>query len=189
MRLVDWINVSALVAAVATGAFYIGTLDSRVERVERRLGTVENGLDEVENRLNFLGETLGSAASKIDEAVRMLASIAETSERTDQQVFVTRVPVVIHTSGQTSPTWAELPKYLAPRVPDPAQEYSLETRCPPRNRPVAAWHEVTGSYPGGTMYTIDPNTDGENVTLTVRAREGRSGYAYVDVLVLCRSVG
>lgn len=182
MRLVDWINVSALVGVVATGAFYIGTLDSRVVAVESRLG-------EVEDRLNFLGDTLESTASKIDEAVRMLASVAETPERTDQQVLVTRVPVVIHTSGQTSPGWAELPKYLAPRVPDPAQEYSLETRCPPRHRPVAAWHEVTGSYPGGTMYTIDPNTDGENVTLAVRARERRSGYAYVDILVLCRSVG
>ena len=100
---------------------------------------------------------------------------------------VWRGEMVVHTYDQDSPSWDEMLKYRAPQVPVAAQEYSVENRCPATHLPAIAWHEVTGSHPGGTMYTIDVNTDGEEVTLSVRAREGQSGYAYIDVFVLCRS--
>ena len=105
------------------------------------------------------------------------------------QVKIVSVPIVVHTKGQTSPGWANKHKFLVSEVPDPEQHYVLDiVDCPRGYTPAVGWHETTGSYPSrDVMYTIDIDiAAGSTVTLRARAREQKNGYAYVDVIVLCR---
>ena len=105
------------------------------------------------------------------------------------QVEIVRTSIVVHTSGQSSPGWSDMPRFVMSNEPQPEQNYVLDLDCPQGYAPAAGWHETTGSYPSDdVLYTVDIGTTASSVTLRTRARRNRDGYAYVDVLVLCRHV-
>lgn len=102
------------------------------------------------------------------------------------QFHMARTTITAHTRG--TETGGESP-LLAPNVPTAAQVHELNLECEDGYNPIAAWHEVTGSHPAlDVMYSIDASVANDSVMIRLRAREGRRGYAYVDVLVLCSRV-
>ena len=121
-------------------------------------------------------------------AERLRAYVEEIHDA-NPQIEIVKTSIVVHTDDQNTASWTEKPTYVASEVGSPAQQYILDIDCPPGYEPAAAWHETTASHPSiDKMYTVDLNVTGSDaVSLTLRARQGASGYAYVDVLVLCRS--
>ena len=123
---------------------------------------------------------LGGATHQQIETIQQIASESRPVR------IVQLSGLIVRTPDQTSPGWPVEQTYNAPHVPEQARSYSLDVDCPAGHEPVAAWSEKIVSYPGETMYTIDADAQNGVVTLAVRARAGRQGYAYVDVVVLCQ---
>ena len=114
----------------------------------------------------------------------LLVSLFNFSEMQRPELTVQSLKIVSHTQGVRADE--DLDHYLAPNVPASAQMHLLDPNCEQGSVPIAAWHEVTGSHPAlDTMYTINATVENQDVSIALRARQGRSGYAYVDVYVLC----
>ena len=81
------------------------------------------------------------------------------------------------------------PNLVAPHVPASAAVYALsDLACDPEYDALAAWHENGTGHPRANfLYTLGARvTTDDQVQIAARARQGSSGYAYVDVFVLCR---
>lgn len=142
--------------------------------------------------VSFLGGATHQQLTAIQRDAESLATQEEIE--TIQQIasesrsvrIVQLSGLIVRTPDQTSPGWPVERTYNAPHVPEQARSYPLDVDCPAGHEPVAAWSEKIVSHPGETMYTIDADAQNGVVTLAVRARAGRQGYAYVDVVVLCQ---
>lgn len=109
--------------------------------------------------------------------------------------IVSGVAFAAHTSDAYFNVWGEqgVPAYAMPRVPEMARRIELPDEviaCPDKFKPVAAWHEIVGTWPEpDVVYTVNAGiSEDDEIEVFLRAREGRRGYAYVEVLVLCTPV-
>lgn len=111
-------------------------------------------------------------------------------QHSHREVYVIKGGLVAYTPDQSTEAWDHLAKYSIPSVPARAQSFILDDMmaCDQGYVPIAAWHEVTGSHPSiDVMYAVDASvTSDGNIAIMLRGREGKRGYAYIDVLVLCR---
>lgn len=92
--------------------------------------------------------------------------------------------------------WDEqgLRRYDAPQVPAPAATYLLtdldDLDCGRLYVPEAAWAKVPTAWPDySVMYTVNAYVSGGAILIDLRSRQGYGrGYAYVEVMALCRLV-
>ena len=125
-------------------------------------------------------------------AVILQGNRVTTLEAASTDIDVVTVEIVAHTPGLYFDSWADLYRYSAPQVPAAAQMYSLDNRisCPDNYKADEAWHEIIGSWPSiDIMYSVNASVTNEgNIQIALRTRQGfPRGYAYIDVLVLCRA--
>lgn len=123
----------------------------------------------------------------------LVTSVFVFSDARNPELQVAKIEIVAHTPGyqfgrETRPM--SLPRLVAPRVNDSAADYVLSDytriQCDDGYVPIAAWHEIRGSHPAlDVMYTVDANVVDEEATLSLRARASATGYAYVEVFLLC----
>ena len=114
----------------------------------------------------------------------LVVSLLSFSQARNPQFQVERIGIEAHTSDYRGDKTR--PPYLAPNVPDPAKKHDLDLNCEQGYNPIAAWYTVTGSHPAlDVMYTIDAFVEDDGVGVSLRARERKRGYAYIDVFVLC----
>ena len=111
---------------------------------------------------------------------------------TEPRSVIETAEVVAAVPGTDFQVWREqgLRRYDAPQVPDEAATYLLDgiIGCSMGYVPVAAWHEITGSWPSiDVMYTVNASvTDDDRIEIDLRSRQGfERGYAYIDVIVQC----
>jgi len=110
-------------------------------------------------------------------------SLASLFESQTPQLAISKTTIAAYTPG-SDPMQPDQ-RFEVPRVHDPALTTELDLRCPSKYYPLVAWHEVIGSHPAETMYTINPNVVDGKVFITLRGRENARGYAYVEVFLLC----
>lgn len=126
--------------------------------------------------------TLGLAATALYIAVSSWSESGVPPFRVVTERITAHTMDVAHTNSSY-----EYPKYAAPSVPAPARSHELPAvRCECGYTPIAAWHEVIGSHPTvDTMYSIGAGVADEKVTVSLRARQGKQGYSYIRIMVLC----
>ena len=133
------------------------------------------------------------SGATVSELEQVSGELEELKEQTDRHirnlVDVRTTHILVRTRGRgPDPSWPDV-TYIAPHLPAGPAVYTLgDLACGQEYEAVAAWHEIGTSPPTSDfLYSMDANvTDGETVQVTVRAMQGSSGYAYVDVFVLCR---
>ena len=106
-------------------------------------------------------------------------------------IFMDQRTIVVHTedAGYETVEWG-YPPYVAPDVPDVARTHDIDLGCPDKFVPLLSWPRVIGSHPSiDALYSMDTAVHDKGVSISVRAREGRRGYAYVRVVLLCRQIG
>ena len=184
------IVVSLILAMFASSAWMINRTDDAV----RQLGdSMTERVNRIEDRIPVMVEQVvrPAVAPVVEQAVEQAVgpaverAVARSVAALPAPIRIARTSVVVHTSGQEFPG-DNRPKHLAPRVPNPAARYQLNLDCPGTYAMLDAWPRVSASHPElDVMYTINAGVDGTDAFLDARAREGRSGYAYVDVVALC----
>ena len=138
----------------------------------------------------YLGGTLAVIAATLIQH-NQIAELVRAAEQ--PAVEIVTVGITAHTPGLDFEAWAGVYKYEAPHVPDAAKTYVLDDiiECKEGYLPVAAWTEAHTSWPDpAVMYSVNATVNDEEVQLTLRSRQpgdwGNRGYAYIDVLLLCR---
>ena len=132
-------------------------------------------------RMFWLVVAIGLAATSL------ALSVFSWSESRTPQFTVVSTEIQAHTAGQFSEGWRS--PLLMPHVPAPATQYELDLRCDCGYVPIAAWHEVRASHPAlDVTYTISADVVSQRPVISLRARRGKAGYAYVEVIVLCSRV-
>ena len=182
--------VTLILAMFGSSAWMINRTDDAVDRIQDRM---DQRIDRIEDRLpTMVEQTVGLAVGPVVErAVEQAVgpAVEQAVERSiaalPVPIRVARTSVVVHTTEQQFPG-DNRPKFIAPNVPASAARYLLDLGCPDGYTPLDAWPRVSASHPAlDVMYTIDAGVDGSQIFLDARAREQRSGYAYVDVVALC----
>lgn len=137
-------------------------------------------------------ETLNAHATEINRQEVAIEQIEDAVSRLSN-VEIVKADVVAHMPGTDFDSWKGLNKREAPQVPADAEYYNLTDEgiiaCSDDYSPVAAWSEIVGSWPDASIiYSVNAGvTSDGDITLGLRTRQGYSrGYAYVEVLVLCR---
>ncbi|MCV6575111.1 MAG: hypothetical protein OIF58_05185 [Cohaesibacter sp.] len=114
----------------------------------------------------------------------LLVSLVSFNETNKPQFEIIKTTITAHTKGTRGDE--KVPHFIAPPVPEPAQEHPLSIQCNSGYDAIAAWHEIIGSHPSSdAMYTVNPNVKNGKASIHLRARTGVAGYAYVEILVLC----
>lgn len=114
----------------------------------------------------------------------LVVGLFSFSESRIAQLEIVKKTITAHTRGYYGDLRIE--HYIAPKVEKPAKKHKLNISCSKGYKPLVAWHEITGSHPStDTMYTVDPSVEDENVAIYLRARENATGYAYIEVFMLC----
>ena len=103
-------------------------------------------------------------------------------------LVVVETEVIAHTNDQSyDGTWED-PTVSIPRVPAPAMFYPLDLTCRSGYTPVSTWRQIVVTHPSmDVLYTVEARLDDQGVALGLRAREDKTGYAYIKVYLLCRS--
>ena len=139
-----------------------------------------DSLRDLQQQLATLGRDVTNVNAELDTVngrIRNLFDIRTTN-------------ITVRTQDQKFPDQPkDKKKYITPHEPAHAAGYTVDNlACGQEHEAVAAWHETGTSYPSiDFLYSMDAKvTDDNSVQVAVRARKGSSGYAYVDVFVLCR---
>ena len=114
---------------------------------------------------------------------------------------VVSVEIVAHTPEveNAAQTWPTYPRFIMPHIPASARTHLLDevVSCGDCYLPIGAWSEVSTTWPSpNVVYTANAGiSDQGNIQIILRAREVDrigpaavgydSGYAYIDVIVLC----
>ena len=143
--------------------------------------------------IEYHDDKITANAEAIGEHDRVLSQHEDAIWRF-RNIEIVTVEITAHMPLTHFDSWDEhgLYQYPAPQVPADAQTHALGDiiSCSEEYKPMKAWHEIIGSWPDSSiMYSVNANvTDDGEIEIALRTRQGYSrGYAYVEVLVLCRS--
>ena len=222
------IGIETVIALVGAVVAIVGIASGKHDRIDTRLRKVENDLayqsglgtglnkgetDESAPQVSpapsaphttrrYLFQYVPGIPVAIGIAVIVIAILIQGDTAIKRDIDVVSVTIVAHSPGVDPNTWEEIPVYLAPRVSQgAAKTYILDDiiSCKEGYLPVAAWHEIVGSWPShDVMYAVNASVTAEGeIAIAVRSRNptkegdrnywGETGYSYIDVLVLCRA--
>lgn len=188
------IVMTLILSMFASAAWMIDRTDDAVDRMDDQM---HGRIDRIDGRLpTMVEQAVGLTVRPVVEQAVEQAVGPVVEQAVDRSITTLPVPmriartsVVVHTRGQQFPG-DNRPKFVAPNVPSPAARYRLDLNCTDGYTLLDAWPRVSTSHPElDVMYTINAGVDGTRLFLDARAREGRAGYAYVQVVALCVRAG
>ena len=171
----------------------VGLISGRTEK-GHALVTLASSLERsslmLHQRIEQQAARITKQEARIDELTTHIRTLQSALDNLPASVQVVKARIVVHTPWDIPAAWKNLTQFPVPSVPDPERTFVIDRDtigCKQGYVPVTAWTEITGSFPNiNVMYTVDASVRNGEVTIRARARKGEGGYAYYDVLLLCR---